>query len=115
VTLVRDQSCLEIRHIIKIALRKQFFLRKKRFEVREEVHCLAYTEDNSHQNRRADSMVILDRTKSKGMILDATLRWETNEDNQDKLVDEEKKFIYEPTLPFFKEKYHTNNWEVHGL
>lgn len=49
------------------------------------------------------------------MILDPTLRWETNEDNQDKLVDEEKKFIYEPTILFFKEKYHINNWEVRGL
>ncbi|CAI6351092.1 unnamed protein product [Macrosiphum euphorbiae] len=49
------------------------------------------------------------------MILEPTLRWETNEDNQDKLVDEEKKPIYEPTVPFFKEKYQINNWEVHGL
>jgi len=48
------------------------------------------------------------------MILDPTLRWETNEDNQDKLLDEEKKSIYEPNVPFFKAKYQINNWKVHG-
>jgi len=53
---------------------------------------LAHTEDNSPLNKRAD-IVILDRTKSKGMILDPTFRLETNEDNQDKLVNEENKFI----------------------
>jgi len=49
------------------------------------------------------------------MILDLTLRWKTNADNQDKLVNKEKKSIYEPTVPFFKEKYQINNWKVHGL
>jgi len=60
-------------------------------------------------------IVILDLTKNKGMILDPILRRETNEDNQNKLVDKEKKSIYEPTVPFFKEKYQINNWGVHGL
>jgi len=69
-------------------------LRKKGLEVYEEVNCLAYTEDNSHQNRRAD-ITILDRTKNKLMILDLTLLWETNEDNQ------EKKSVYEPTIYVF--------------
>jgi len=90
-----------------------FVKKKKGFEVHKEVHCSEYTEDNSYQNRRAD-IVILDRTKIKAMILDPKLRWKTNEDNQDKLVNEKKKFIYKPTIPFFKEKYHINNWEVHG-
>jgi len=34
--------------------------------------------------------------------LDLTHRWEKNEDNQYKLVDEEKKIIYEPTIHLFK-------------
>ncbi|XP_050066622.1 uncharacterized protein LOC126555788 [Aphis gossypii] len=99
-------------HKIRTQLANLF--REKGFEVHEEVHCLALSDDNNHHNRRAD-IVILDRTKDKGMIMDPTLRWETNEDNQDKLVDEENKSIYEPTVPFFKEKYQINNWEVHGL
>jgi len=99
-------------HKIRTQLANLF--RNKGLEVHEEVHCLAQNEENSHQNRRAD-IVILDRTNNKGTILDPTLRWETNEENQDKLIDEEKKSIYEPTIPFFKEKYHISDWEVHGL
>ncbi|KAL1464026.1 hypothetical protein WDU94_003712 [Cyamophila willieti] len=49
------------------------------------------------------------------LIIDPTLRWESNEEAQDVNIDQEKKSIYEPTVPYLKEKYGIPNWEVHGL
>ena len=80
----------------------------------EEVHCQASADDGGSQNRRAD-IVAIDRRRDRAMILDPTLRWESNDENQDKAVNDEKRSIYLPTVPFFREKYGIANWEVFGL
>lgn len=65
--------------------------------------CIAIDEGS---NRFAD---ILAFKKEKGstvaFILDPTIRFENNIQNQARLVDEEKKNIYEKCIPFFNEKY----------
>ncbi|KAJ4432173.1 hypothetical protein ANN_20789 [Periplaneta americana] len=64
--------------------------------------------------RRAD-IVALDKTNSKGFILDPTVRFETSQ-TQPSEVNKEKQQIYEPTIPYFREKYQMEGtWEVHGL
>ncbi|KAI5748008.1 hypothetical protein M8J77_020903 [Diaphorina citri] len=72
---------------------------KKDFEVYEEVNGLA--EDGAV--RRID-IIAIDRSKKKGIIVDPTIRFEIDR-NQPEAVDKEKKSIYEPTIPYYKEKY----------
>ncbi|KAJ4450665.1 hypothetical protein ANN_02094 [Periplaneta americana] len=86
-------------------------LRKRSFEVHEEVHCVA---SEGGGIRRAD-IVALDKTDSKGFILDPTVRFEMSQ-TQPSEVNKEKQHIYEPTIPYFREKYQMEGtWEVHGL
>ncbi|KAJ4427272.1 hypothetical protein ANN_24890 [Periplaneta americana] len=86
-------------------------LRNKSFEVHEEVHCVA---SEGGGIRRAD-IVALDKTNSKGFILDTTVRFEMSQ-TQPSEVNKEKQQIYEPTIPYFREKYQMEGtWEVHGL
>ncbi|KAJ4426676.1 hypothetical protein ANN_26474 [Periplaneta americana] len=86
-------------------------LRKRSFEVHEEVHCVA---SEGGGIRRAD-IVALDKTNSKGIILDPTVRFEMSQ-TQPSEVNKEKQQIYEPTIPYFREKYQMEGtWEVHGL
>ncbi|KAJ4429751.1 hypothetical protein ANN_21955 [Periplaneta americana] len=86
-------------------------LRNKSFEVHEEVHCVA---SEGGGIRRAD-IVALDKTNSKGFILDPTVRFEMSQ-TQPSEVNKEKQQIYEPTIPYFREKYQMEGtWEVHGL
>lgn len=66
-------------------------------EVHEEVTCLS--DDGST------------RRKKTAFIVDSTIRFETDE-NEDKVVDEEKRLIYEPTIPYFLEKYNVNQIDV---
>ncbi|KAL1455693.1 hypothetical protein WDU94_009770 [Cyamophila willieti] len=89
-------------------------LKEQKWEVYEEVHCEAVLDDGSKQNRRAD-IVAIDRRMNRGMILDPTLRWETNNDKQDTDINEEKRAIYVPTVPYFQEKYGITNWTASGL
>ncbi|KAL1450548.1 hypothetical protein WDU94_002898 [Cyamophila willieti] len=88
--------------------------RNQGWEVYEEVHCEAISEDGSRQNRRAD-IVAINRQKDKGLIVDPTLRWEGNDDDQDEAVNKEKRDIYLPTIPYFKNKYGIKHWDVFGL
>lgn len=87
----------------------------KGYEVHREVPCISA----DGKNRRAD-LVVLDRknilrkSKQVGFILDPTVRFELNSD-QPVLVDDEKKKIYEPCIPYFREKYGVQNWEVLGI
>ena len=74
-------------------------LRRKAFEVHEEVQCLA--EDES--TRRID-IIVINRHKSEAEILDPTIRFERSS-SQPREVDLEKKRIYEPTVPYFQEFY----------
>ncbi|KAJ4427336.1 hypothetical protein ANN_24956 [Periplaneta americana] len=86
-------------------------LRNKSFEVHEKVHCVA---SEGGGIRRAD-IVALDKTNSKGFILDPTVRFEMSQ-TQPSEVNKEKQQIYEPTIPYFREKYQMEGtWEVHGL
>ncbi|KAI5721493.1 hypothetical protein M8J77_021497 [Diaphorina citri] len=82
---------------------------KKDFEVYEEVNGLA--EDGAV--RRID-IIAIDRSKKKGIIVDPTIRFEIDR-NQPEAVDKEKKSIYEPTIPYYKEKYGLQDIEVIGL
>ena len=86
-------------------------LRKAQWEVYEEVHCVA--EDGSF--RRAD-IVALNRQQQRALILDPTIRFETD-GQQSSQVNEEKKAIYNPCIPHFSERYKIpiNAWEVMGL
>ncbi|KAJ4452018.1 hypothetical protein ANN_03532 [Periplaneta americana] len=88
-----------------------FNRKNKSFEVHEEVHCVA---SEGGGIRRAD-IVALDKTNSKGFILDPTVRFEMSQ-TQPSEVNKEKQQIYEPTIPYFREKYQMEGtWEVHGL
>ena len=80
-------------------------LRRLKWEVYEEVHCLA--EEGSI--RRAD-IVAFNRQQPTALILDPTIRFE--QDGQQALkVDEEKKDIYIPCIPHLSERY---NIPVHA-
>ncbi|KAJ4445342.1 hypothetical protein ANN_07147 [Periplaneta americana] len=75
------------------------------------VHCVA---SEGGGIRRAD-IVGLDKTNSKGFILDPTVRFEMSQ-TQPSEVNKEKQQMYEPTIPYFREKYQMKGtWEVHGL
>lgn len=76
------------------------FRQKKLFEVFEEVHCLSVASNNT-QNRRAD-IIVINRSKDRDLILDPTIHWETNDPQQDSEVNEEKKNIYEPWIPWLQ-------------
>ncbi|KAJ4437541.1 hypothetical protein ANN_17686 [Periplaneta americana] len=103
--LLRNSRHHNIRKLIAQALRN------KSLEVHEEVHCVA---SEGGGIRRAD-IVALDKTNSKGFILDPTVRFEMSQ-SQPSEVNKEKQQIYEPTIPYFREKYQMEGtWEVHGL
>ncbi|KAJ4429599.1 hypothetical protein ANN_21785 [Periplaneta americana] len=92
--LLRNSRHHNIRKLIAQALRK------RSFEVHEEVHCIA---SEGGGIRRADIMA-LDKTNSKGFILDPTVRFEMSQ-TQPSEVNKEKQQIYEPIIPYFREKY----------
>ncbi|KAJ4446112.1 hypothetical protein ANN_12804 [Periplaneta americana] len=102
--LLRNSRYRNIRKVIAQVLRKTSF------EVHEEVHCAA---SEGGGIRRAD-IVALHKTNSKGFILDSNVRLEMSQ-TQPSEVNKEKQ-IYEPTIPYFREKYQMERtWEVHGL
>ncbi|KAJ4446966.1 hypothetical protein ANN_13668 [Periplaneta americana] len=86
-------------------------LRNKGWEVHEEVHCIS--EDDSH--RRAD-IIAINRQQQKAIIIDPTIRMERDL-NQAHQVDQEKRAIYEPCIPYLSAKYNIPlfNWSVTGL
>ncbi|KAJ4429345.1 hypothetical protein ANN_26350 [Periplaneta americana] len=92
--LLRNSRHHNIRKLIAQALRK------KSFEVHEEVHCVA---SEGGGIRRAD-VVALDKTNSRGFILDTTVRFEMSQ-TQPSEVNKEKQQIYEPTIPYLRETY----------
>ncbi|KAJ4451078.1 hypothetical protein ANN_02516 [Periplaneta americana] len=83
-------------------------LRNKSWEVHEEVHCIS--EDDSH--RRAD-IIAINRQQQKAIIIDPTIRMERDL-NQAHQVDQEKRAIYEPCIPYLSAKYNIPlfNWSV---
>jgi len=44
------------------------------------------------------------------MVLDPTLRWKTNDENPDKLANEEKNTIDEPTISVLQDHYQISNF-----
>ncbi|KAJ4452186.1 hypothetical protein ANN_03704 [Periplaneta americana] len=98
--LLRNSRHHNIRKLIAQALRN------KSFEVHEEVHCVA---SEGGGIRRAD-IVALDKTNSKGFILDPTVRFEMSQ-TQPSEVNKEKQQIYEPTIPYFRENI---RWKAPG-
>ena len=84
-------------------------LRKKEFNVYEEVHGLA-TDGSS---RRID-IIAFKANDSNGYILDPTIRCE-HHIGQPEEVHKEKKTIYEPTVSYYKTKYKLREIEVLGL
>ncbi|KAJ4445802.1 hypothetical protein ANN_12487 [Periplaneta americana] len=86
-------------------------LKRRGWEVYEEIHCVSSLDSN----RRAD-IAAIHRTQSKGLVLDPTIRFERDA-LQAQHVDEEKKSIYESCIPYLSEKYNipTSQWSVSGL
>ncbi|KAJ4446805.1 hypothetical protein ANN_13503 [Periplaneta americana] len=74
-------------------------LKRRGWEVHEEIHCVSSLDSN----RRAD-IVAIHMTQSKGIVLDPTMRFERDA-LQAQHVDEEKKSIYESCIPYLSEKY----------
>jgi hypothetical protein len=98
-------------HEVRTTLANLF--RAKNFELHEEVSCVAFNE-GATQNRRAD-IIVVDRRNGRGLILDPTIRWETNDKQQDVKVHEEKRDIYLPCTPNLSHLYGVREWEVCGL
>ncbi|KAJ4432633.1 hypothetical protein ANN_21256 [Periplaneta americana] len=63
--------------------------------------------------RRIDITAFKESTRS-GYIIDPTVRFETDEE-QTAEVDNEKKNIYNPTIPYYLKKYQLKELEVIGL
>ncbi|KAJ4445440.1 hypothetical protein ANN_07245 [Periplaneta americana] len=84
-------------------------LRKLKYTVYEEVHGTA---DNG-SNRQID-IIVISESLSQGMIIDPTIRFETYK-GQPEDVHEEKRAIYVPTIPYYKDKYQLHDISVTGL
>ena len=70
------------------------------YECFEEVHAL----DCDGTNRFID-IIAFKKGSHEAYILDPTIRFEINDRDQARKVDQEKKSIYESCIPFLKEKY----------
>ncbi|KAJ4438311.1 hypothetical protein ANN_14253 [Periplaneta americana] len=79
------------------------------YNTSEEVHGLSVT----GSIRRIDIIAFKESTRS-GCIIDPTVRFETDEE-QPAEVDNEKKNIYNPTIPYYLQKYQLKELEVIGL
>ena len=79
------------------------------YNVHEEVHCVG----EGDSNRRADIIAILPNAKN-GFIIDPTVRIEVDE-QQPEAVNVEKQGIYNPCIPYLKDKYDLEEMEVIGL
>ncbi|KAJ4442049.1 hypothetical protein ANN_11915 [Periplaneta americana] len=82
-------------------------LKEVGFTVHQEVQGVA----TQGSVRRIDIIAI---KNNSAYILDPTIRFETHAD-QPHEVDSEKKWIYEPTIPFYKDKYSLSHIDVIGL
>ncbi|KAJ4445478.1 hypothetical protein ANN_07286 [Periplaneta americana] len=101
--LLRNSRHHKIRSLLASALRR------KNYQVEEEVHGLS----TNGSTRRNDIIAIPTRSTS-GFIIDPTVRMEMYE-NQPAEVHQEKCDIYDPAIPYYKEKYHLTSIEVIGL
>ncbi|XP_053989793.1 uncharacterized protein LOC128882229 [Hylaeus volcanicus] len=80
----------------------------------DEVYCI----DTDGSTRYVDILAFSSKTKS-ALVIDPTVRYESNEPEQGKRVDAEKKSIYEKCIPYLREKFHEEfgdrSYEVTGL
>ncbi|KAJ4436666.1 hypothetical protein ANN_16797 [Periplaneta americana] len=79
------------------------------YEVYEEIGCVS-----SDGSTRRANIIIIDRQKDKGVILDPTIRFEMHE-QQPQEVCREKQVIYEPCCQHLGAQYHITHWTVFGL
>ncbi|KAJ4428022.1 hypothetical protein ANN_24036 [Periplaneta americana] len=100
---LRNARHHQVRSIIATALKHADY------NTFEEVHGLSVTGNT----RRIDIIAFKESTRS-GYIIDPTVRFETNEE-QPVQVDNEKKNIYNPTIPYYLKKYQLKELEVIGL
>jgi hypothetical protein len=102
--LLRNTRHHSIRKIIADEFRKQ-----NKYEVFEEVTATAV----NGSTRRCD-IIVIDRTKNKGIIIDPTVRFE-NKKTQPEEVHVEKTNIYSSTIPYYEEKYGIEEFKIYGL
>ncbi|KAJ4444955.1 hypothetical protein ANN_06754 [Periplaneta americana] len=92
--LLRNTRHHTVRSIIATALRN------KGYSVYEEVHGIS----SEGSNRRID-IIAFKPPSLEGYIIDPTVRFESHE-HQPEEVHEEKRNMYEPSISFYKDKYH---------
>ena len=89
-------------------------LRDKSFTCFEEVYAI----DSEGRSRFSDIIAFQPNSKN-AFIIDPTIRYESNDANQDQSIQEEKESIYSKCIPFYKEKYTEafgeRDWKVRGL
>ena len=85
-----------------------------KFDCFEEVHAI----DTEGRHRFSD-IIAIDRNSHKAFIIDPTVRYETNDPDQDKNVQIEKESIYAKCIDFYQHKYAPTykdlEWKVIGL
>ena len=68
---------------------------------------------------RFSDIVAFSTTSNIAYIIDPTIRFETNDIEQDKNISNEKEDIYKKCIPFYEEKYASTfgkrDWVVRGL
>jgi hypothetical protein len=100
--LLRNNRHHAVRRLIADAMSKVGW------KVLQEVEC------TGNGSRRVD-IIAYNQVTKKGIILDPTVRMEQNDTNQPESVNREKKAIYDPCIPYFKEKLGLEDIEVIGL
>ena len=85
-------------HRVKFELMR--LLREKKFTCFDEVYCI----DSEGSTRYAD-IVAFPKTGRTALILDPTVRFESNDLDQAGEVEREKKNTYDKCIPFLKEKF----------
>ncbi|KAJ4435257.1 hypothetical protein ANN_23835 [Periplaneta americana] len=98
-----DTPLTEPRSIIATALRN------KGYSVYEEVHGIS----SEGSNRRID-IIAFKPPSLEGYIIDPAVRFESHE-RQPEEVHEAKRNIYEPSISFYKDKYHLESIVITGL
>ncbi|KAJ4441971.1 hypothetical protein ANN_11835 [Periplaneta americana] len=100
---LRNARHQQVRSIITTALKDVDY------NTFEEVHGLSVT-----GSTRCIDVIAFKESTISGFIIDPTVCFETNEE-QPAEVDKEKKHIYNPTIPYYLQKYQLEELEVIGL
>lgn len=99
-------------HKVKHQLKQ--LLEHKGYECYDEVFAV-----DDEGTRRFSDIVAFSTKGSTALIIDPTIRYETNDQNQCKLVQQEKQSIYEKCETYYNSKfshhYGYRKYEIHGL